>query len=345
MSYTGATDTFVAKDLGTPYSTLYIREYVYLQSFPDIWNPFSVLCTLDASYGTGASAGVYSDGGTQKFAIFGPSSNAVSSITASANTWYCIELKRVSGTGTGQLVLYVDGQQACSLNSQTLNPTRYVYAGTIWSGTSCTACVDCFAVSSSYIGPETGSSYLFSNGFEEPAFGAWDWTYGSPSRQSSIVNEGSYAMSYTGTEVYAAKDLGTAYSTLYIREYVYVQSFPAQWSIFSVLCSRDASYGTGADVVVYNDGGTQKFALSTSSGWISSFATVSANMWYCIELRLVSGSGNGVAELFVNGSSVVSSSTQTISPIRYVYAGSIWSGTSCTAYIESFAANTSYIGT
>jgi hypothetical protein len=345
MSYTGAANVFVAKDLGTTYSTLYIREYVYVQSFPDVWNPFSVLCTLDASYGTGASVGVYNDGGTQKFAVFGPSSNAVSSITASANTWYCLELKRVSGTGSGQLVLYVNGQQACSLSSQTLNPTRYVYAGSIWSGTSCTACVDCFAISASYIGPESGSSYVFGNGFEESAFGAWDWTYGSPSRQSSIVHDGSYAMSYTGTEVYAAKGLGTTYSTLYVREYVYLQSFPSQWDLFSVLCTRDASYGTGADVGIYNDGGTQKFALSTSSGWLTSSFTVSANTWYCIELRVVFGSGNGVAQLFVNGSSVLSSSTETINPVRYVYAGSIWSGTSCSACIDSFAANTSYIGT
>jgi hypothetical protein len=67
--------------------------------------------------------------------------------------------------------------------------------------------------------------------------------------------------------------------------------------------------------------------------------------YVCIKLRVVSGSGNGVAELFVNGQSVLSSSTQTINPIRYLYAGSIWSGTSCTANIDSFVANTSYIGT
>lgn len=219
------------------------------------------------------------------------------------------------------------------------------YGGTGWSTTASNAYWDDVVIDDAYIGP-IGVSGVFSDGFESNNFSAWSWTEGSPSTQSSIKHDGNYALAYAGSSnVYAAKDLGTAYSTLYVREYVYVQFFPAQWNVFSVLCSRDASYGTGADVVVYNDGGIQKFALSTSSGWISSSATVSANIWYCVELRLVAGSGNGVVELFVDGQSVLYSLTQTVDPIRYVYAGSIWSGTSCTAYIDSFAANTTYIGT
>lgn len=118
-----------------------------------------------------------------------------------------------------------------------------------------------------------------------------------------------------------AKDLGTTYSTVYIREYIYVQSFPFEWNVFSLLCSRDASYGTGGDVAVYNVGGIQKFVLLLPSGWIASSVIVSPNTWYCMELEIVSGTGTGAAYLYVDGILVLSSTSETINPVRYVYAG------------------------
>ena len=218
------------------------------------------------------------------------------------------------------------------------------YGNTGWSSTASNAYWDDVVIGDSYVGPINASA-VFSDGFESNNFDAWDWTDGAVSTQSAIKHDGNYAMSYTGaTNVFAAKDLGTGYSTFYVREYVYVHTFPDVWDLFSLLCSRDASYGSGADVGVYNDGGTQKFALSLPSGWVASSSVVSPDTWYCIELKVVSGAGTGAAYLYVNGSLVCSSSTETINAVRYVYAGSIWSGISCTAYVDCFVANTSYIG-
>jgi hypothetical protein len=163
---------------------------------------------------------------------------------------------------------------------------------------------------------------LFSDGFESGDFSAWNGT-AQTGTTVSVVNSrahhGTYSMQVANAD--AAFDLGAAYvsatgSEYYSRCYVmFVDSLPtASGSHVTIGPRFTSSGGLNYDVAqpcfrfstnkwgihYYGTGGHAQL-------WEAGTSTVTTNVWYCLELHIVSAD-SGTLELWVDGTLKVSSS-------------------------------------
>jgi hypothetical protein len=154
----------------------------------------------------------------------------------------------------------------------------------------------------------------------------------------------------------AYKDLGASYTTIDARVYVKLSAAPTTNSVLEVFGFSTSGWlpnavGTRVDIV--NNGGTLQWRLNyLNNGWQSAFAgSISLNTWYCIEVKLVIGSGTGESRLFINGVEAITqtglSNTASGSSVRYFSLGvdDEAGGNSLNVYFDSVAVSSSYIGT
>jgi len=208
---------------------------------------------------------------------------------------------------------------------------------------------------------------LFSDGFETGDFSAWTGSVTATSTISStIVYNGLYSMKLSaalsgGGDNVRYKTIATPPATIYIRAYVYI----ANYSVFTADGDYDNLVGFQSNVagnMVSNAeiGRTSsatywaiKYRASTVWTWAFSVGTVTANGWYCLELKHVTSTGanlDGEEHLYVDGVNVVdvtgiSNNDRTLSD---GYAGSDYyhaSSTTVTYYYDDVVVSNAYIGT
>jgi hypothetical protein len=215
--------------------------------------------------------------------------------------------------------------------------------------------------------PTPNQTSIFSDSFETGTFGSWTGTKSAGSGVTQSVKntspyQGTYADQVTVADgsgengVCIYKDLGSSYSTIDARVYVKLSAKPTTGSVLEILGFSSNGWlpdPVGARVDVENSNGLLQWRLVYyNNGWQTALTgSISLNTWYCLEVKLVIGSGIGQTRLYING---VESLTETGltntapgSSVRYLTLGAddeIGSN-SLTVYFDSVIAAASYIGT
>lgn len=165
---------------------------------------------------------------------------------------------------------------------------------------------------------------IFSDGFESGDFSAWTGTETTGSCTATVVSDVKYQDSYSAkfytpggfsdTRSRAYKTLSQAYSTIHVRVYFRTSKIPTanDRKMDKPISLYNSDNGMLLKVsILKTSGGTLQWGLRvyTDSGWITYTAddnTISANTWYCLEVKLVVGNGNGEVHLWVDGTEKIS---------------------------------------
>lgn len=162
----------VTLDLGSSYSNIFVRTYVYFTTLPSsefykIW-----LFTVGEqgshwNYATTVRA-QNTDGENCSFAIISGAHTIVfGSLIIELNTWYSVELNR--RTGSGNTTLYVDDEEECHFAYDYYDSNRTEMGGQ--TQLSSVEYLDCVVIDTSYIGLEVEGQDLTFNLFEN--FNVW----------------------------------------------------------------------------------------------------------------------------------------------------------------------------
>jgi len=206
-------------------------------------------------------------------------------------------------------------------------------------------------VSLSGTGTTPGSGTYFNDGFESVNFSKWTLpngdSTGTASIQSSVVNSGNYAASFTnasGQYVYLYTALpGGAQSQTFTRFYF---RFSSLASGTMLALARNANNGNvweidydgnrhGLDVYFWNSSGTLFGVFSAQN-------VLSANTWYSIEVQdsqITSGHG----EVWLNGTSIGHVDTDLSTTLPYARL-MLFDSAAGTAYFDDVIVSNSYNG-
>jgi hypothetical protein len=198
---------------------------------------------------------------------------------------------------------------------------------------------------------------LFSDGFEDD-FDNWSTTYGSPTTVSSPVYEGQKCMQCSGNGDFVGK-VTDSMSELYLRAYVRFDNLPTQtYSRCRFLALYTGSGSSSfARVMVEGDGSNPKWGLyyrNAGSGYSARSSTgLSTDTWYCVELRVLTSSADGVSDgeyhVWVDGTELTDLAQTGVDTdytnINYAVAGAInVSNLSLNTYVDSVVVSDAYIG-
>jgi hypothetical protein len=148
----------------TAANILYVRLYVKITASPAVT---AIFCLLENSgwgehtgFGVTSTRALYEEWYTSSW------QTATSATTLSTNTWYCIEF--LFDKTNSQIKMWLDGSQVNDLTKtgQSLVSTtdkvnvglRGIRTSQMWR--TCTTYIDCVAIDSSYIGPESSGQNL-----------------------------------------------------------------------------------------------------------------------------------------------------------------------------------------
>jgi len=157
---------------------------------------------------------------------------------------------------------------------------------------------------------------IFVDGFESGDLSAW-LVDGTSAIVSSPTHHGSYSALTPNCLSWITKNFASDYADCYIRFYVRFPAMPpySVGNAFSFLVMYDAGWTefvyaglrttyTGAHGwALYSPGG---------GGWIFSDTTINVDQWYCIEVRRKVGAGNGIAQMWVDGTLILSLTSETL---------------------------------
>jgi len=144
-------------------------------------------------------------------------------------------------------------------------------------------------------------------------------------------------MSATSAANDAVKDIGTAQSDLFVRLRFRTPALVGTSQFHTVIDIIASDWGTELKAGYRKDGSgnTQWFINAPTGGDITQAATILADTWYDLILRRKTGSGDGIAALYVNESLVINSTNQTqTTNAQYVVVGTVEASTSSTAFID-----------
>ncbi|MEM3536626.1 MAG: hypothetical protein QXF44_02495 [Candidatus Bathyarchaeia archaeon] len=160
----GAEWDYVAKAGLSQSDTLYVRGYFKFSALPANNGDFVVFMHLrNSNYADLACTYLRKDeNGVQVVGIldFGSWENSEYAIILNVNQWYCFELKYYKHTTNGELRLYLNGTEVCTLlNRQFVDRADIINVGWVM-GPYYTGIIhaDCIVVADTYIGPE-GAQY------------------------------------------------------------------------------------------------------------------------------------------------------------------------------------------
>lgn len=213
----------------------------------------------------------------------------------------------------------------------------------------------------------TPQTYLFSDGYESGNTnswtGIWPWyNIATSTIQTTTVHQGTYAQKIALTNfdiengLCLYKDLGTSYTDLNARVYVRLSDEPAvddNIELFGFTTSGWIANPIGARLDIQNSNGVAQWRLNYyNSGWQDTrVGNVDEDRWYCVEIKLVLGSGgSGETRLYVDGVELLTktglSNTGLGSTVRYFSLGADdEEGTSAlNLYFDDVAVAKGYIG-
>jgi hypothetical protein len=360
---------YLQQDFIQTYNELFLRAYVFYKDLPSV-SAESIGLSIRNREGSGGAVAyvqvgmpsphlllVYDDAVSKKSIDTG--------VSIIANQWYCIELHAVIGAGTGLVQLFVDDvkiAEALNIDNSTVGPAQIIQIGERWftGQVPHMSLVDKVVVATEYVGPI--SPVVFEDDFET---GLSKWTtqvktVGEAITVTIEVAHGVGAASFTtdgvetGEMSYLQKDLANPYADLYLRAYVLYKDLPpiGKQSIpLYVRTTVNASLvgcqvgGVASDALYLRYGDTHALDNIVDTGF-----RIVVNRWYCIELHVTVGAGNGAVELFVDGVKVGSATNIDNStgrgPAKIIIVGERWftGQVPHVILIDDVVAATEYIG-
>lgn len=167
----GATNSYAyaRKDLASSYTTFHMRAYIRFSELPDTNSTgIQFMACGNQSGGTAFVCGLYRDGsGDLKWwaGLVNPLTDYYSStVTPSADTWYCAELEAVVDGSSGVLQLWIDGDNLINqtgLDTDNKGNVNKLDVRIYLSGAQSSAkttYIDCVVAADTYIGQEEESS-------------------------------------------------------------------------------------------------------------------------------------------------------------------------------------------
>jgi hypothetical protein len=143
----------IAIKTGLNTATAFFRAYVYMPALPTAGNYVKVMMMYDTGSSDEVGAIIYNDGGTLKWGLGKFSGNTYVAGTISATTWYCVEVQRTVGAGTGIAKLYVNGELLISATAETFNNNSdELHVCIDFASAAVTVNIDCVVVADAYIG-------------------------------------------------------------------------------------------------------------------------------------------------------------------------------------------------
>ena len=128
----------------------YLRFYLYRHSTPTANTIIAAL--YDNQYATDVRTYINT---SNVLYLHAPSGDYSSGVTLSVDTWYCIEICRVIGSGNGLAKLWVDGTLKVDRTTETISGNSYeVNLGLCSYSGSFTGYFDCVVCADAYIGTE-----------------------------------------------------------------------------------------------------------------------------------------------------------------------------------------------
>jgi hypothetical protein len=281
--------------------------------------------------------------------------------------WYCIELHWRNDASAGLAELWVDGNPVCS--SAGVNTSAYGGAGTIKfglaeiDGGNAAVYCDCVEINTAYVGPEPVPSLGFQDDFESGSFSAWSGENETDGEAASatvapLQREGTYCAEFRSNgggsfeNAYCYREIGA--SELYARGYFYVSQsgIDAENDRFFFIVFR-----AGVNGLAYagwkRTAGVTKWCITMRDGTtypdVFSSTSPTVGRWYCVELHWKKDPSAGLAEMWVDGVLVCSSSNRNTSAyddVTTVQVGlaELYGCQTTTVYADSFETSDTYIG-
>ena len=150
------------------------------------------------------------------------------------------------------------------------------------------------------------SQQSFSDGFESGFLNNWDG--GDATFDGTHVHSGGYALSAAAGHS-AYKDIGTTLNDFYLRFYINFGTAITTGVGAQLSFTWDSSWGNSACLYIQNDGSGPYWGLENIS---SSPMTINVGQWYCVEIERKAGTDDGILKIWVDGTNVASSTTETI---------------------------------
>lgn len=207
---------------------------------------------------------------------------------------------------------------------------------------------------------------IFSDGFESGNFNAWTTSIISGMTLSVTTDKphhGTYGMKITGIDnageygVYI-KTLASAYSEIYMRAYVAIDSKPSTAGFYcmGLDLAAGASGGQGVCFPIFNPN-TNKWGIgllvagTVTYYYESGTSTLDVNTFYCVEVYVKIHATNGAGKLWVNGAEKVNETnkdTDNLGNIQNPQVGIyyVWNayGAAQTMWIDCVVVADAYIG-
>jgi hypothetical protein len=193
-----------------------------------------------------------------------------------------------------------------------------------------------------FLPQETFATTIFSDEFESGDFSEWSTTSGSPTVQSSIKYNGTYAMLTNATSAtsYALKDIGTM-SDAFLYMEIRFPVLPSTGEVLWVASLIDDSSASNVMLGLYNNSGNLEWAFL---GAEQVSAEVIVDTWYSIEIERKVGDGVGFRKLWVNGVNLVNTENATISNGAHLaYVGKVSASELIQHYVDCVVVADTYI--
>ncbi|MFQ6080752.1 MAG: hypothetical protein ACE5OW_03675 [Candidatus Bathyarchaeia archaeon] len=201
---------------------------------------------------------------------------------------------------------------------------------------------------------------IFSDGFETGDYSAWTGTYEDPDPDTTlgVVTTQKHHGTYSSEAVtdgsdhkaYCYKEISD-YATIYVRFYIYLDAFSGNYYMYFLLVENTTS---GHIVALGVNGGSrylETYWYDATLGWdrTTSSTTLELDTWTCLELRFTKGTGDGVIQVWKDGTEVIDLKRTDVD--RDIYPNRIKCGWAyfCydtgTNYIDCVVIADTYIGT
>ncbi len=145
-------------------ATFFMRVYIRFTSFPSLNTRANEVTVYNGSYDNNVILYIYGSASAPNFFLDVPSGDYDSGVSASLNTWYCLEIERKVGAGNGIANLWIDGVLKVEKTTETITGNAAEIDVGISSYTGAHTCVvDCAVGADAYIGPEAvegGQPYI-----------------------------------------------------------------------------------------------------------------------------------------------------------------------------------------
>lgn len=300
-------------------------------------------------------------------------------IKAEVGKTYCVELVWIRGRRTE---LYIDGKKVAEclaaegMRDRAVDDVRFGMGITVTAGhPGLSVTSDSCVISDTYIGPISLPTVYFEDDFEAGSFKP-EWTITKTDGETANVVSispfrGRFHAAFecdglpgtAGEMSYAQVSVKSLYDC-YVRQYVrFTKALPPSGMSYIPLNLRTALPSGYSLAYVYVSGGaTPKFGLywadQAGSHYSLTDVTVQLDKWYCIEVHVKVGSGDGAYELWIDGTKVFAiegidnltarrESPYLGGPVNYIQTGERWASKGAPAhgvYVDEFIVAGGYIG-